>query len=94
MHEKIVASRDYKQSIINAKEEGKKNSKISKRFIRFVNEKPIEELRPIDIADRVSVVVDISKVVLKEEARVRSKQCLGVVQKEVASFNVEFDSAS
>lgn len=91
MHEKKVASRDYRQFIMNAKEEGKNNSQISKRFIFFVSERPTEELRPIDVEDRVSVVMGISKVIFKEEARVRVEQCIRVLQKEVASLNVEFD---
>ena len=35
--------------------------------------------------------MEISKVVMREEAKVRDEQCLGVVLKEVASFNVEFN---
>lgn len=91
MHKEKVGSKDYEQSIMNAKEEGENNSQIAKRFICFVNEIPTEEVRPVDIVDRVSVVIEISKSILREESRVRAEQCLGVAQKEVASFNVEFD---
>jgi len=68
-----------------------RNSQFSLKFIHFLKERPIEELRPIGIPDRVSVVEEISKVVLKEEARARAKKSLIRVQKGVASFNEEFD---
>jgi len=91
IHEQKVSRKDYNQFIMNAKEEGEENSQISKRLIHFVNERPTEELRAINVVDRVSVIMETSKVILKEEARVRAEQCLGVVQKEVASFNAKFN---
>lgn len=67
------------------------NSQITKKFIWFFNERKINELRPIDMVDRVNSIMDISKVILKEEARVKTKECLEVVSKYVADFSDEFE---
>lgn len=45
----------------------------------------------MDITDMISAVLDISKVISKEESRARAKQSLIRVQKDVAIFSEEFD---
>lgn len=39
----------------------------------------------------MSAIMDISKVVQKEEARTKVEECLDMVLKDVASFNFEFE---
>lgn len=56
---------------MNTKEISIRSSQISQRFIHFLNERPAKELRTMDVVDKVSVVMDISKVVFKEEAKAR-----------------------
>lgn len=71
MHEQKVASKEFKQFIMDIKEECERNSHISKRFFRFINGRPTRDLRPINIVDRVIIVMETSKVILREEARVK-----------------------
>jgi len=56
-----------------------------------VNERPLSELKPIDVLDKVTTIMDISEVVQKEEARVKVEEYLDVVAKNVDSFNIEFE---
>lgn len=69
MSEKIVAIKDYEFFILSAKEEGEKNAKTTKRFTQYVNEKPLSELRAIDVVDWVTTIMEVSKIIQKEVAR-------------------------
>jgi len=91
MDEQGILIKDYEGFILTSKEEGENKSHICKRFIKFLNERLLSELRPIHVVDRVIAIMDISKVVQKEECRVKSKKYLEVVSKNVVAFNMEFD---
>ena len=69
MDEQTSFIKDYQFLILVAKEEGEKNDPISNKFIHYVNEKPLSDLRAIDVVDRVFSIMEISKVFQKEEAR-------------------------
>jgi len=56
-----------------------------------VNERIVSELRPIDVLDNITAIMKISKVVETKEDRVKSKEYLHVVSKNVATFNTDFD---
>lgn len=55
-----------------------------------MNERPLGELRPIDVVDIVPTIMEISKVFQKEEAREKVEEYLEVVAKNVNAFNDEF----
>jgi len=48
-------------------------------------------MRPIDITNRMDTVVGISKVISKEEARPKVEQSLTKLQKEMETFDDEFN---
>lgn len=91
MDEKRIIIEDYEGFILSAKEEGENNSYISKRFTQFVNERMLSALRPIDVVDKVTIIMEISTVVQKEEVRVKAEEYLEVVLKNVDSFNTELN---
>ena len=91
MTEKKNIINDYEFFILPAKEEGEKNVQTTKIFIQYVNEKPLNELRVIDVVDWVSAIMEISKVVQKEEAKAKAEECLEIVLKDVATFDSEFE---
>lgn len=78
MHEKKVVIKQFEYSILSAKEDRVKNSQISQKFIKFVNERSLSELRSIDVVDRVGAIMEITKMIRKEEDRVKDEECLGV----------------
>lgn len=43
------------------------------------------------ISDRMETIIEICKVISKEEARAKAEQSLEKLQKEVASFDVKFN---
>jgi len=61
------------------------------KYIHFLTKRSIGELRPLDIAYRMDVVVEISKVISKEEARAKAEQSLARLQKEVEYFYDKFN---
>lgn len=77
-------SQNDKKSSIN-------NSQYANKYILFLTERIIGELRPLDISDRMEIIVDISKVMLKEEAKANVKQSLVEKEKEVSTFDVNFN---
>lgn len=92
MDEQKIMIKDYDFFILAAKQDGEKNSQISKKFIQFVNERPLSELRPIGVVDGVSAIMELSKVFQKEEAKVKAKECLKMVHKYVNAFHAKFDA--
>lgn len=50
-----------------------------------------QELRPLDIPDRVEAVDGIYKVIAKEEARYKEEQSMTKMQKEFSRFDVTFN---
>lgn len=67
-----------------------RNSYTTQGFIHFLNERQTKDFRLTNIENRVNVVMEISKEILKEEARAIVEQSLVKVQKDVASLNEEF----
>lgn len=67
------------------------NSHIYKRFIHVVNDKPLNEMRPIDEVDRVTSVMDISKIFQKEKVTVKAEEYLELVSKNVDVLNKKFN---
>lgn len=65
MDEKKIIIKDYEFFILYAKEEGEKNAQTTKRFIQYVNEMSLSDLRTIYVVDRVSPIMEISKVIQK-----------------------------
>lgn len=63
IHEKRAISVECGPPLKNAKEMSIRNSHFALKFIHFLNERTTEELRPMDKANRISAVVDISKVI-------------------------------
>lgn len=73
-----------------AKEEGERNAHTTMRFIQYFNKKPLSELRTIDVVYRVSIIVEISKVVKKEDAEAKAEECIERVLKDVVGFDLDF----
>lgn len=88
MDEQIILIKDYEFFFLVAKEDGENNSH---KFTQFLNERPLNELRPIDVVNRVFVIMEIYKFFQKEEAIVKFEEFLGVVLKDVVAFNVDFE---
>jgi len=89
--EKKFIYADSESSIINSKERSINNSQYALKFIHFLSEKPAEELRPMDIVDMTNTIVYIFKVISKEESQVKAKLSSIKLQRDVATFNGEFD---
>ena len=91
MHEQKVAVKDFEYSIISTKEDGVKNSQVAQKFIMFVNERKLSEMRPNDLVERVGSSMEITKMIRMEEARVKVEEFLGEVAGKVDVFNQEFE---
>ena len=63
MVEQRIVIKDYGFSILAAKEDGEKNAQTTNKFIQYVNENPLSDLRVIYVMDRVSVIMEFYKVV-------------------------------
>lgn len=59
MVEQKIVIKDYEFFILAAKEEGEKNAKIAKRFIQYVNENPLSELRAINVVNQIPANGDL-----------------------------------
>lgn len=90
MAKKKVSIKDCECFILSSKEEDEKNAETIKRFIQYVNEKPISELRAMDVVDRVIAIMEVSKMIQKEATIVKAEECLERVAKDVVSFDSEF----
>lgn len=86
-----VAVKTTEFSILSAKEENAKNANNVEKFIKLINEKSLDELRAIDIIDRTSVIMEISKVIQNKEARDRIEECVSEPAKFVVAYNSNFD---
>lgn len=56
-----------------------------------MNERSLSELMSIDVVDRVTASMEISKVARKEESRYKVEDYLEMVSKNVVSFNTKFE---
>jgi len=90
MGDQKVAIKDYEFFILSAKEEDEKNVETTKRFIQYVNEKQLSELRAIDVADRITAILKVSKMIQKEATRAKVDECLERVLKDVVAFDSKF----
>lgn len=90
MAEKNVVIKDYEFFILPVKEEDGNNVEKTKIFIEYVNQKPLSELISIYLVDRVAAIMEISKMVQKEDAKAKAKECLEKSLKDVVAFDSEF----
>jgi len=92
VHEHKITVKDFEYSIMTTKEDVIKNSHVVEKFIKFVNERPLSDLRPIYVVDRVGAIMQITKMIWKEEAILSAKEFLRVVEGKVDALNKGFEA--
>lgn len=92
--EQKIVVKDIECFIISAKEEDGKNIETTKSIISYLNEKPYGEMRTMDIFDSIGEIMEISKMIKKEAADAKAKECLSGMLKFVATFGSNFDKST
>lgn len=95
-HIKLFAEQKYaikttKFLILSSKYGSSKNARTIEKFIRYLIEKLVDDLREMDIIDRTGVVIEVSKMIQRRETRDRAKECVNDLEKLVATFYSSFD---
>lgn len=86
VNEKKVTVRECRAQLEAGREARARNSLISRKYIQFVNERPAGGLRTIDIVDQSSTVMEVMRMLQKEDARVKAEECLKLVVKGIEAF--------
>ena len=63
---------------------------MAKKHVRYLNELSPEELRAQGMLDRFRTVMEVGRVIEKENARANLLGCLALVSKGVEKFNQEW----
>lgn len=71
-----------------AKEENVKKVGVAERIIKLLNEKLVDELRVINIINRIGVIMEITNVIQKKEARDRVEAFVGEMERAIATFQL------
>lgn len=89
--EKKIVIKDLEFFILLTMEEDGKNVETIEKFIKYLNEKPTNNLRTMDVIDRIVAIIEISKMIYEEVVRVKFEECLGNPLKSIVAFDSDFD---
>ena len=70
--------------------EGDVNVVAAKRYIKYINELPYEELSVRGVLDQFRIIMEVSKMIQKEDVCIKSLGYLSIVTKGVEMFDREW----
>ena len=90
INDKKIAIHEFKAQLEVGHREGEEKASIAKKYVRYLNELSPEELRTQGVIDHFRTVIDVTKMIEKENAHVNTLGFLALVSKGVEKFYQEW----